>query len=51
MYIWVLGEPAASVPVGSTEKDSNNPQINDEVGFIIETGDILEPDAKTSDQV
>jgi hypothetical protein len=47
---WVLGEPAASV-VRSAEENSDDPQINDEVGFIIETGNILEPDAKTSDQV
>jgi hypothetical protein len=48
MTHWVLGEPAASVVVRSAEENSDNPQINDEMGFIIETGNILEPDTKTS---
>jgi hypothetical protein len=48
MYIWVLGEPAASVVVRSTEQDSKNPQIDDKVGFIIETGNILKPNTETS---
>jgi hypothetical protein len=45
---WVLGEPAASVVVRSTEKDSNNPQINDEMRLVIKTRDVLKPYTESS---
>ena len=39
---WVLGCSAGSV-VRGTEQDSNNSQINDEVRFVVEIGNVLKP--------
>jgi hypothetical protein len=51
MYFWVLGEPAASVVVRSTEHDSDDSQIDSEMGFFIKVRNILKSYAEPSNEV
>jgi hypothetical protein len=49
MYFWVLGEPAASIR--STEHDSDDSQIDSEMGFFIKVRNILKSYAEPSNKV
>jgi hypothetical protein len=49
MYFWVLGESAASVR--STEHDSDDSQIDSEMGFFIKVRNILKSYAEPSNEV
>jgi hypothetical protein len=49
MYFWVLGEPAASVRF--TEHDSDDSQIDSEMGFFIKVRNILKSYAEPSNEV
>ena len=51
MIHWVLGEPAASIPVGNTEHDSDDSQIDSEMGFFIKVRNILKSYAEPSNEV
>ena len=49
MYFWVLGEPASSVR--STEHDSDDSQIDSEMGFFIKVRNILKSYTEPSNEV
>jgi hypothetical protein len=51
MYFWVLGEQASSVVVRSTEHDSDDSQIDSEMGFFIKVRNILKSYAEPSNEV